>query len=515
MSLLSSFRRDSRANVAMMFGLAIVPLVGMVGAAIDYSRIADERTRLVDALDAGVLAVGSSQTPLSDDEAFKTVNNWLSAHLGDQVWTLNKVTQGLDGTITAEASGVVPMTLARIIGVDEVPIGALSQAVRSTGKVELVLVLDNTGSMKGTKISKLKTAATELVDSLSAATKDPKDLRIGLVPFSQTVNVGNTYAAASWLDAAGNSALAKSLFAGQKVNRINLFKNVGASWGGCVEARATAYEATDTTPDSKNPDTLYVPYFAPDEPGKKGETTYNNSYLKDSSLAAVKTALSALGLSASLSLPDFQLLQGDVAKYTGTPQTGTTNALNYQYGPNSGCEIAPLQRLSTNTSTVKTAIGKMIANGNTDIPMGLAWGWNVLSPNGPFKDGVAYHGDEWQKYVVLMTDGNNENEVGNSQDQSYYSGVGYVWQGRMGFTSGTKADRTKARDTRLGEMCKAMKDDGIVIFTVRVEVKTGSSKVLQDCASDDKKFYDVQNVADLSAAFGEIGETIQALRLAE
>ena len=32
----------------------------------------------------------------------------------------------------------------------------------------------------------------------------------------------------------------------------------------------------------------------------------------------------------------------------------------------------------------------MIANGNTDIPAGLAWGWNVLRPTGPFGDGVAY-----------------------------------------------------------------------------------------------------------------------------
>ena len=153
MSVFSRFRRDNRGNVAMMFGLALVPLTGMVGAAIDYSRISNERARLVDALDAGVLAVGSNPTTLSEGEAYTTVSNWLSAHLPQsQVWKLDDVKLGLDGTITAKASGVVPMTLARVIGVDDVPIGAVSQAVRSTGKVELVLVIDNTGSMKGTKI---------------------------------------------------------------------------------------------------------------------------------------------------------------------------------------------------------------------------------------------------------------------------------------------------------------------------------------------------------------------------
>jgi hypothetical protein len=47
------------------------------------------------------------------------------------------------------------------------------------------MVLDNTGSMAGTKIATLITAANKLVDSLAAATQDPANLRTGLVPFSQ------------------------------------------------------------------------------------------------------------------------------------------------------------------------------------------------------------------------------------------------------------------------------------------------------------------------------------------
>jgi Flp pilus assembly protein TadG len=44
MSVFSRFGRDIRGNVAMMFGLALVPLVGMVGAAVDYSRIRPSTT---------------------------------------------------------------------------------------------------------------------------------------------------------------------------------------------------------------------------------------------------------------------------------------------------------------------------------------------------------------------------------------------------------------------------------------------------------------------------------------
>ena len=517
MSIFNRFRRDKRGNVAIMFALSLIPLLGAVGAAVDYTRIAQVRTKLGDALDAGVLALGS-QTTMVDAKAKATVTSWMDAHMDGVPFTLTSLTQS-NGRITGMASADVEMTLARVMGVNEVTVDVTSQVLKTLGKIELVLVLDNTGSMKGTKISTLKTAAASLVDSLSTSSTSPDNFRVALVPFSQTVNVGPQYQNAAWIDAVGKSASAKNLFLGQQVNRFGLFTKLGAKWNGCVETRPLPYETSDLF-DPGDPNSLYVPYFAPDEPGQKGNRTYNNSYLDDTAIATILTNLGLRSIPAS---DTWKYLQGDVVKYTGRPITGTTPNMGYQYGPNSGCEIAPLLRLSSNTSAVKAAINSMIANGNTDIPAGMAWGWNVVSPNGPFGDGTSYTDKDWTKIVVLMTDGNNENEVGNQEDQSFYSGIGYIWQGRMGVTAGTKAKRTSLRDDRLGAMCDAMKAsgetsqgarDGIVIYTIRVEVKNGSSAVLQNCASDAKKFYDVQDVSNLVAAFNDIGNSIKKLRIA-
>jgi hypothetical protein len=85
----------------------------------------------------------------------------------------------------------------------------------------------------------------------------------------------------------------------------------------------------------------------------------------------------------------------------------------------------------------------------------------------------------------------------------------------MGATAASKARRTELRDERLADMCSGMKDKGVVIYTVRVEVKNGSSDVLKECASSDDKFYDVQDVSGLVTAFNEIGSSIQKLRLAQ
>ena len=103
MTLFKRFRDDQRGNFALMFALALVPLFGAVGAAIDYSRVSDVRSRLADALDAGVLAVGA-QPNMSKAEAFKTVKSWVTANLGDEYdgyWQLDSVTLGDDGTISA------------------------------------------------------------------------------------------------------------------------------------------------------------------------------------------------------------------------------------------------------------------------------------------------------------------------------------------------------------------------------------------------------------------------------
>ena len=50
-----SFARDTRGSIPVMFVLAVIPLLGMTGAVIDYSRTSALRTRVQSALDAAVL----------------------------------------------------------------------------------------------------------------------------------------------------------------------------------------------------------------------------------------------------------------------------------------------------------------------------------------------------------------------------------------------------------------------------------------------------------------------------
>jgi hypothetical protein len=176
--------------------------------------------------------------------------------------------------------------------------------------------------------------------------------------------------------------------------------------------------------------------------------------------------------------------------------------------------MVPLQRLTTNMTSVKATIDSFVATGNTNIPLGLVWGWHTLSPTGPFADGVAYGTPKVRKIIILMTDGQNTSSVTSNTNQSTYSGLGYIWQNLLGMTSGSSSARTARMDQRLAALCTNIKAQNITIYTVRVEDTSGSSSLLQTCASSPDKFYDVQTASQLNATFEAIAGSIDDLRIA-
>ncbi len=496
------FWRCERGNVAMIFALALIPIMVAVGAAIDYSRALSVKSRLVAALDAGVLAVGSSAN-LSDSEATGTVETWLDAHMPNSLaslWALDSITLESDGTIGAQASATLPLVFGPFLGRETLTITATTEAKRSLGKIELVMVLDNTGSMRGTRLDNLKSAANSLIDVLANSTANPQDLKVGLVPYTMTVNVGPQYRNAAWIRGAMPSQYGADIFNAAGTDRFRLFDQMGTAWAGCVEARPYPYDVTESPPSRNRPATLYVPFFAPDEPDTTSGQTCNgagycNNYLADLTKDT-----------------NWRVRQGNQNKYVNPPRTGT-NPIGYQFGPNAGCEIQPLTRLTSNTSNFKSAINAMVAGGDTDIKAGVMWGWHVLSPNAPFSDGSAYDDNEWTKIMIVMTDGQNHNVVVRNNNDSVYSGIGYIWQNRIGMTSGNLNQRIARLDQRLAEACANAKDAGIVIYAVVLRDRSVDQSTVRNCASSSDKVFDVENASGLSAAFQNIGGSVQRLRL--
>ena len=75
---------------------------------------------------------------------------------------------------------------------------------------------------------------------------------------------------------------------------------------------------------------------------------------------------------------------------------------------------------------------------------------------------------------------------------------------------------TNNLNASMSSMCTKLKNNGITIYTVIFNHNgsaSGSSQLLQNCASDPTKYFTTVTNAQLLAAFQNIGQSISTLRL--
>jgi len=77
----------------------------------------------------------------------------------------------------------------QVMGVDSVEVSARAVVSRSLKGLEVALVLDNSGSMSGDKLSDLKLAPQSLLDILYGGADVVEDLHVSLVPFTARTNL--------------------------------------------------------------------------------------------------------------------------------------------------------------------------------------------------------------------------------------------------------------------------------------------------------------------------------------
>jgi len=426
-----SFLHAEQGMTLPLLAVSMVVVVGTVGLAIDTARLQLVQSKLQFSLDAAGLAAGS-------DAALANVNTDVQKYLyanfnGYLGASISGTTSSLDTTgsiISLTAQATLPTTFLGVVGVTVMTANAASQITRNQTGVELVLVLDNTGSMDDTagggvsKIQALKTASTLLVNDLFGSTTVSTNgkLWVGVVPFSQTVNIGTSHP--TWMNATYDATLTDW--------------GPGGSWFGCVDARLNGEDVVDDPPVQGTPSTLFEQYYWTSD-------NLNTDGVSNSSYNVWKTPHLSHG----------------VTTYTYASPLNETNK-----GPNLLCpqQITPM---TNDSSVVLSAINSMTAQGDTLINQGLVWGWNMISPRWQGLWGgtmnanglpLAYHTTNMNKVVVLLTDGYN------TIDNLAHGGYWFLGDNRAGSTNGTTA--VNNLDTRTLEVCTAMKAQGIYIYTI-------------------------------------------------
>ncbi len=249
--LARKFSADRAGAVILLFGLMIIPMMGFIGGAIDYANAYRTKTKLQNALDAASLAAGRDLfTSGSESSARQAGMKVLEVNLGTDFPAGLAVNFNFtSSSVKATATVGVDTYILGVLGTDEFAVGATSNINIAGGTFEVALVLDNSGSMAGSKISNLKSASNKLVNILFASQSSSDFITIGLAPFAASVNVGTQYATASWMDQTGASSIHKEHFDDNSVTRWDMFNAISnEGWRGCVEVRPSPHDVTDTPP---------------------------------------------------------------------------------------------------------------------------------------------------------------------------------------------------------------------------------------------------------------------------
>lgn len=190
--------------------------------------------------------------------------------------------------------------------------------------------------------------------------------------------------------------------------------------------------------------------------------------------------------------------------------TNATDAPKYSCPSN---RIIPLSDLydKSDRDAFKSNIDALTASGWTAGHIGIAWGWNTLSPNWDWPylgdHGKDYDPNKVIKAIIIMTDG---------MFNTAYKNGGLATE-----VAGTNEDKTVVGSSpyQALQLCNAMRnplnpDETIQVYTVAFNAPPAAAALLTDC-SGASRFYSAQTASQLSAAFQKIVTNLTSLRLVE
>jgi Flp pilus assembly protein TadG len=348
-----NFRSACRGNVAVTFAFATLPVIALIGAAIDYSHANAVKADMQGALDSTALAMSKSAASMTNDElqvaALKYFTAVFSRPDATNIGLTATFTSTGGSTLAMTATASVPTDIMTIFGNNYITLSAQTTAKWGSSRLRVALVLDNTGSMdQNGKMTALKTATAGLLTQLQSTAVNNGDIYVSIVPFVKDVNLGAANYGSDWIDWTAwnstNGTCSNSSYHSQSSCTYHSGTWTVANhntWNGCVVDRGG-----QSAPDIANYDTNVV---------------------------APSTTITATLFSAE--------------QYSSCPQAAM--GLTYDW------------------SAMNDLVDNMSPAGNTNQAIGLALGWMSLSGGGPFVVPAMDPNYTYKQAVILLTDGMN------------------------------------------------------------------------------------------------------------
>jgi len=244
------FAGADRGNVAILFAATIIPILSVLGAAVDYSRVSSARSGMQAALDSTALMISkdlSSGTITAGQVSTKAQSYFAALYTNGDANSINvsatytAASGGNAAKIVVNGSGSINTDFLKVANIPQINFNTSSTTTWGTTKLRVALALDNTGSMADDgKMTALKTAAANLIDQLSASAQSNGDVYISIVPFANW----STWEPASRTRAISTGANGRPRAASTKAGTAAPATMAGT--GPCSAARPTTTSTTGT-----------------------------------------------------------------------------------------------------------------------------------------------------------------------------------------------------------------------------------------------------------------------------
>lgn len=549
---LNDFLKESSGNVAIIAALAIIPIISVLGFAVDWQLVVTKKNSVQHTLDATLIAAARErqaggteqevrQFSEAQFEALMTAND-----PGLECSGVSLVFDEESEAINAAVRCVQPTTLSAIFGRTEVGFEVRTGSTFGIGQLDVAFVFDLSGSMNnGGRLDDLKDAASTAVDILLPADRSPLDeVRISIATYNHAINAGQYFDdVVDFVEREGtviNSELLGDRY-DDLVGRVQFepngnnprkFWSYETARGNtdyaarafydptCVYDRRGEHAASDLAPvsgstsDSDNDTFLTVGHplwdFNPnrnestnvinrkrdgeDEVHRiRGNVRLNGGYNPRSNNLNRTGSIQFNNVSASNQIDSDGALTYSIL---------LNNSVNDNFPINSCRPDNEPIPLTKDAGDLKDFIEDMTAGGGTAGHLGIAWGWYLLSPEWddiwPTESKpTTYTEPDAAKALIIMTDG--------------------------AFNSTHPLD-PKSSTELAADYCDAIKaDTNIVIFTVGFRVPSnvdtvsgsGGDTVLEYCASSPAFTFSADNSQQLEDAYRQIATTISDLRLSQ
>jgi Flp pilus assembly protein TadG len=522
------FRREED-GVLVGFGVFLILMMLLVGGlGVDIMRFELTRSALQHTLDRAVLAAADLEQEL---EPRDVVNDYFYKSNMSGYLASVTVEKGLNyKEVSATAEIEMPTSIIHMMGINTLKAPAAGTAAESVDGVEISLVLDMSGSMNSnSRLANLKVAAKDFVATMLNSSP-VGDVSISIVPYATQVNAGATLA-----------------------QHFNL--TTEHSYSHCVDFPATAFdETTISTTDSLQRTGPFDPWyqverdlFLPVCPERASSEivalSMNQAQLEayiDGFTGGGNTSTD-IGVKWGTALLDPTLqpvitqmiADGDVdSAFAGLPTAFHDDALKV------------MVVMSDGQNTAQYYLNEDYRQGDTDV-----WFYEGDYDNDGYvervysvKHGSTYYykqAGNWSSYYGANRDAYWKNPSSGSapfmgsasqrltypelfhqasnawiEDELYYdiwssSYADWFWEDNAySYISGYH------KDNRLDNICEAAKDAGIIIFTIGFEAPSHGEGVLEECASSQGHFFDVEGI-EISDAFTSIASSISKLRLVQ